>query len=109
MKVSIDHQKKKGSVEELHNKDSIGDEAGLLGLGVIANIGYQLDDDGTKGEVDDDYSELYNLVIDNDTLQVSKVFVTDGWVEFQLCLSLSRFESLWSIIIGKTECLIETV
>lgn len=109
MKIGVNHEKKECSVEELDNEDSISDETSLLGLGVITNLGNQLDDNKTKEVVDSDDRKLYNLVIDNNTLQVAKVFIANCRVEFRSLLILQIFKSLWGFIIGKTESLIVAI
>ena len=59
--VSIDQQKQESRVEELADKDSVGDELSLLGLGRLAHVQTDFDQDHPQDVVDGD-NQIFDSV-----------------------------------------------
>jgi hypothetical protein len=62
--IGVYEEEEKSGVEELHDEDSVGDEAGLLGLGVLANVDNELDNEDTEDHVDNDDANGDELVVE---------------------------------------------
>jgi len=109
LQVGVNHQQQEGCVKELHDEDTVGDQTGLLGKGVVANADDKLDDNNTKHVVNGNNGELSNIVIYQYTFLIIVELIANLRIKFFSNFLLCLLKSIGGLIICLAESLVESV
>lgn len=77
IEVGVNEEQQEGSVEELHDEDSVGDQFSLLWLSVITNVDDKFDDEESEDIVDSDDHVLHCAVGGHALVVVHHVCLAD--------------------------------